>query len=152
MTLKPWEPLTEVDQRRQKRSLAEISRELDEVGERQKRATTRAQLLECAQRRRELKLEVTQIQPQRMTESLAESGYDYGDYDYDKPNGWLPQSLQGDRTGRAWKAAADRRVPFERVFTHGETPDEVWQSLSSGLVYSMLTSNDLRRMGPDTEL
>ena len=45
-------------------------------------------------------------QPQRQTQSLSESYY--GDDDYNKPNSWLPQSLQG-RDARAWKAAADRQ-------------------------------------------
>jgi hypothetical protein len=88
-------------------------------------------------------------QPQRQTQAISES-YNYQD-DRERPNSWLPQSLQG-RDTRAWRAAADRKVPFDRVFTHGETPDEVWQKLSSGLVYSMLTPNDIRRMNPDTEI
>ena len=88
-------------------------------------------------------------QPQRQTQAISES-YDYGD-DRERPNSWLPQSLQG-KDGRAWRAAADRRVPFDRVFTHGESPEEVLQSMCSALAYSLLSPNDLRRMSPDTEL
>jgi len=87
--------------------------------------------------------------PQRQTQSLSES-YDYQD-DRERPNSWLPQSLQG-RDARAWKAAANRRVPWANAMPHGESPDEVLQAMCSLLAYSLLGDREKQMMSPNTEI
>ncbi len=88
-------------------------------------------------------------QPQRQTQSLSESYY--GDDDYNKPNGWLPQAMQ-DRTGRSWKALADRRVPWANVCKNGETPEEILAAGCSMLAMSIMSPRDLAMINPNTEL
>lgn len=67
-----------------------------------------------------------------------------------KANSWLPEALR-DRSGRGFKALADRRNAWSAV-AKDASPDEVLQSMCSLLAFNMLSDAQKMRLSPDTEL